>query len=53
MATKEYHQSNVFDEIAESWYRLRHWSRFKSELEEIAARWHSDTLASSTIMPTW
>ena len=29
----------VFDEIAESWYRVRHHSRFKRELEEIAQRW--------------
>ena len=34
----------VFDEIAESWYRLRHWSRFTKELEEIAFRWHQGKL---------
>lgn len=30
----------VFDEIAESWYRFRHRSRFTTELEEMANRWH-------------
>ncbi len=30
---------NSYDEIAESWYRLRHWTRFKPELEKMAARW--------------
>jgi len=44
MATKEFERGNVFDEIAESWYRLRHWSRFKPELEEMSARWHSGRL---------
>jgi ubiquinone/menaquinone biosynthesis C-methylase UbiE len=34
----------VFDEIAESWYRLRHWSRFTKELEEMASRWHTGKL---------
>jgi tRNA (uracil-5-)-methyltransferase TRM9 len=34
----------VFDEIAESWYRFRHWTRFKAELEEMAARWRSGRL---------
>jgi len=29
----------VFDEIAESWYRVRHWSRFTKELQELALRW--------------
>lgn len=29
----------VFDEIAESWYRVRHYPRFKEELEEMAQRW--------------
>jgi len=30
---------NSYDDIAESWYRLRHWTRFKPELEEMASRW--------------
>jgi tRNA (uracil-5-)-methyltransferase TRM9 len=30
---------NSYDDIAESWYSLRHWTRFKPELEEMAARW--------------
>jgi len=34
----------TFDEIAESWYRLRHWSRFTKELEEMAGRWHRGKL---------
>ena len=34
----------VFDQIAESWYRLRHWSRFTTELEEMAHRWHQGKL---------
>ena len=29
----------VFDQIAESWYRVRHWPLLKEELEEVAARW--------------
>jgi len=35
---------NTYDEIAESWYRLRHWTRFKPELEEMAGRWGSGRL---------
>jgi SAM-dependent methyltransferase len=35
---------NTYDEIAESWYRLRHWTRFKRELEEVARRWGSGRL---------
>jgi tRNA (uracil-5-)-methyltransferase TRM9 len=34
----------VFNEIAESWYRFRHWSRFTKELEETASRWHKGKL---------
>ncbi len=34
----------VFNEIAESWYRFRHRSRFTTELEEMAARWHRGKL---------
>ncbi len=34
----------IFDEIAESWYRLRHWSRFTKELSEMADRWQHGTL---------
>lgn len=44
MATKDVNYPNAFDGIAESWYRLRHWTRFKTELEELAARWGSGTL---------
>ena len=35
---------SVFDQIAESWYRVRHWPLFKEELEELATRWHSGKL---------
>jgi tRNA (uracil-5-)-methyltransferase TRM9 len=34
----------VFDHIAESWYRVRHWPLLKEELEEVAARWQSGKL---------
>jgi tRNA (uracil-5-)-methyltransferase TRM9 len=34
----------VFEDIAESWYRLRHWSRFKTELTEFCNRWHQGKL---------
>ncbi|MBN2186779.1 MAG: class I SAM-dependent methyltransferase [Dehalococcoidia bacterium] len=29
----------VFDQIAESWYRVRHWPLLREELEELAQRW--------------
>ncbi len=34
----------VFDQIAESWYRVRHWPLLSEELEEMAARWQSGKL---------
>jgi tRNA (uracil-5-)-methyltransferase TRM9 len=34
----------VFDQIAESWYRVRHWPLLEEELEELAARWQSGKL---------
>lgn len=34
----------VFDEMAESWYGFRHWSRFTRELEEMATRWRQGKL---------
>jgi len=34
----------IFDEIAQSWYGFRHWSRFTKELEEMAFRWHHGNL---------
>jgi tRNA (uracil-5-)-methyltransferase TRM9 len=34
----------IFDEIAESWYRLRHWCRFTTELSEVARRWEEGSL---------
>lgn len=39
MATKEGGISNVYDEIAESWYRLRYHTRFSTELTGLAERW--------------
>ncbi len=39
MATKDSHISNTYDDIAESWYRLRHRTRFKQELQYLADRW--------------
>ncbi len=44
MATKDYNGLNTYDEIAESWYRLRHRTRFMAELTEVAARWRSGRL---------
>ena len=35
---------DTFDQIAESWYRLRHYPRFRKELEEIAQRWQGGKL---------
>jgi len=39
-------QSNqeVFNQIAESWYQVRHWSRFTRELSELALRWQKGKL---------
>jgi ubiquinone/menaquinone biosynthesis C-methylase UbiE len=34
----------VFDEIAESWYGVRHWPLLKEELEELARRWQGGRL---------
>jgi tRNA (uracil-5-)-methyltransferase TRM9 len=34
----------VFNQIAESWYRVRHWPLLKEELEGLAARWQSGRL---------
>jgi ubiquinone/menaquinone biosynthesis C-methylase UbiE len=34
----------VFDQIAESWYRVRHWPLLKEELAALAARWQSGKL---------
>ena len=35
---------DVFDQIAESWYRVRHWPLLREELEELAGRWRSGKL---------
>jgi len=29
----------AFDRIAESWYRVHHWTRFRRDLDELADRW--------------
>jgi tRNA (uracil-5-)-methyltransferase TRM9 len=34
----------IFDSIAESWYGFRHHSRFKTELDELCARWKGGRL---------
>jgi tRNA (uracil-5-)-methyltransferase TRM9 len=34
----------VFDQIAESWYRVRHWPLLREELDDLAARWQSGNL---------
>ena len=34
----------VFDQIAESWYRVRHWPLLEKELKELAERWRSGRL---------
>jgi ubiquinone/menaquinone biosynthesis C-methylase UbiE len=34
----------VFDQIAESWYQVRHWPLLKEELGELAERWQSGKL---------
>jgi len=39
MATKDSRISNTYDDIAESWYRLRHRTRFRTELQYLAGRW--------------
>ena len=44
MDTKENNLPNVYDGIAESWYRLRHRTRFSTELTELAARWRGGRL---------
>ncbi len=34
----------VFDEIAESWYRVRHWPLLRDDLDGMAARWQGGKL---------
>jgi SAM-dependent methyltransferase len=34
----------LFDQIAESWYRVRHWPLLKEELDGLAARWQRGRL---------
>jgi len=35
---------DVFDKIAPGWYNFRHWSIFRTELEEMARRWQCGKL---------
>jgi tRNA (uracil-5-)-methyltransferase TRM9 len=46
MATKGNYltQQEVFDRIAPGWYNRRHWTIFRSELEELAKRWQKGRL---------
>jgi len=44
MATKDSRILNSYDGIAESWYSLRHWTRFKVELQSLANRWNQGKL---------
>jgi ubiquinone/menaquinone biosynthesis C-methylase UbiE len=34
----------VFDQIAESWYRVRHWPLLREELDALATRWQNGKL---------
>jgi ubiquinone/menaquinone biosynthesis C-methylase UbiE len=34
----------VFDEIADSWYRVRHWPLLRDELDALAVRWQTGKL---------
>ncbi len=36
--------TEVFDQIAESWYRVRHWPLLRKELEELAQKWQGGRL---------
>jgi ubiquinone/menaquinone biosynthesis C-methylase UbiE len=36
----------VFNQIAESWYRVRHWPLLKEELDDLATRWQSGKLVN-------
>lgn len=44
MATKENGKSATFNLIAERWYHLHHWTRFRKELSELADRWQCGRL---------
>ena len=36
--------TNIFNQIAPSWYNFRHWSIFRNELEALAQRWQKGKL---------
>lgn len=44
MKNKTQSNREVFEEIAESWYRVRHWSRFSNELKKLSSRWENGKL---------
>jgi len=44
MITKDSYDSNSYDDIAESWYRLRHRTRFNVELQSLSDRWGQGSL---------
>ncbi len=46
MATKDegLTQEEIFDRMAPGWYNRRHWSIFRTELEELAGRWQKGRL---------
>jgi len=44
MKNKPQSNREVFEAIAESWYRVRHWSRFSNELKKLALRWQHGKL---------
>lgn len=37
-------EASAYDHIAADWYRLRRWTRFRSELEEMSQRWKGGSL---------
>lgn len=46
MATKEngLTQEEIFDRMAPGWYNRRHWTIFRTELEELAGKWQQGRL---------
>jgi len=38
--------TNIFDQIAPSWYNFRHWSIFRNELEALAQQWQKGRLVN-------
>lgn len=44
MTTKDKIKKNIYNDIAASWYNLRHWTRFRRELGDIADSWSGGKL---------